>query len=96
VLEEAHGICAVALPAFEIPCDAMRLWLLTPYLEIAADRLDGLLDDAQSNVKLLAIQKAHRLQSPAWPPLRRFNAVDWATKPNLRAASRLLTFYFVD
>jgi hypothetical protein len=58
---------------FEIPYGAIRLRLLTPYVEIAADRLDGLLDDAQSHVKLPAIQKAHRLQSPARQRLIRFN-----------------------
>jgi hypothetical protein len=69
--EEAHGICAVAVPVFEIPCGAIRLRLLTPYLEIATDRLDSVLNDTQLHVKLLAMQKAYRLQSPAWPLLRR-------------------------
>jgi hypothetical protein len=39
---------------------------------IAAEWFDGLFDVTQLHVKLLAIQKAYRLQSSAWPLLMRF------------------------
>jgi hypothetical protein len=78
MLEEAHGICAVALHIFEISCRASDevLYALPSYVLIAAYRHGvfiplgcamrtlRLLDDARLHVKLLAILRTHRLQSP--------------------------------
>ncbi|AZP13320.1 hypothetical protein [Undibacterium parvum] len=119
MLEEAHGICAVAVPAFEIACGASDelLYALLAYVLIAAYRQDvftpvgcamrtagarptagkfgkrcikwcawrtlGLIDEAQLHVKLLAMQKAYRLQSPAWPPLRRFRPTKFIRRKQL-------------
>jgi hypothetical protein len=119
VLEEAHGICAVALPAFEIPCSISDevLYALLAYVLIAAYRQDvftpvgcamrtagarptagkfgkpcfkwcawrtlRLIDDAQLHVKLLAIQKAYRLQSSAWPLLMRLSLIKFIRRKQL-------------
>jgi hypothetical protein len=95
VLEEAHGICAVAMRSgaacFEILRGASDevLYALLGCIDCGflAWRTLRLLDDAQLHVKLLALRKAYRLQSPAWPPLRWFRP----TKSSPQAARG---FYF--